>query len=121
MANIAFFLDMEEGHYFPTFPLARELARRGHEITYLGFPRAASVVRSKGFRFVPIFSDIAPAGRRSADGLTSLQFFEPLVTGKALDRAVAAIQPDLFLTLSIFCTEGLVLKYRYDVPVALIR
>ena len=39
MATIAFFPDLEAGHLFPTFGLARSLADRGHDIHYIGIPQ----------------------------------------------------------------------------------
>src|SRR5262249_39960678 len=41
--------------------------------------------------------------------------------GEALDAIVAEIRPSVFIAPTLFCSEALVLRYRYDVPVVLLR
>lgn len=115
-------VDGEEGHLFPTFGLARELRKQGHSIHYLGFPAAERIVTSQGFPFTFLLEDLLPAGTTaSAFRAPAPAMFDALANGGALDRAVRAFKPDLFLTLSVFSIEALVLKFRYNVPAILLR
>src|SRR4051794_16714257 len=41
------------GHFQPMFPLARALARAGHEVRWAGAPEACEVLREKGFEALP--------------------------------------------------------------------
>ena len=45
----------------------------------------------------------------------------PLISGQVLDSAIQSIGCDLFLTLSMFCFEGIILRHRYSRPVVLLR
>lgn len=141
MANIAFFIDHEEGHLLPTFPLARQLEDRGHRVTYLTLADAADLVRRNGFSCVPVLEECFPLGSLAtartgsrAEGAPVRpptpeeevagrfkayeEFLGALVTSPALARAVAEIAPDLFLVSNIFVLNALVLRFRFGKPVA---
>jgi zeaxanthin glucosyltransferase len=132
VSRIVIVLDLEAGHLFPTFQLARNLADRGHEVVYLGsfygtcgpsldFAAAGNLVRSQGFQFIPFFND-EPYNTitRTANPSRTATLFGPLVRG-TLDELVEGLKPDVFLTLTIFVTEALAMRYRYKIPVVLLR
>jgi len=112
VARIVFALDHEEGHCFPTFKLARQLAGRGHIVTYLGLPDTGSLVRRQGFSFVPMLERFFPEGtvaqlRRDLEGRSASatngqtpgfeeledRYLGALALGEGLDGPVAEIQP----------------------------
>jgi MGT family glycosyltransferase len=53
----------EAGHLNPTFPLARMLSARGHEIVYTSLPDLEHTITDRGFGFVPLHGDYVPRGR----------------------------------------------------------
>jgi UDP:flavonoid glycosyltransferase YjiC (YdhE family) len=116
MANIAMLLDSEEGHLFPTFRLAKDLEKRGHQVWYLGYRSAEQFVCQQGLKFMPALGDASPAQQ-----IEPRLPLRPLLSGRALDGAVESIACDVFLTLSMFCLEALILRYRYKTPVILLR
>jgi len=130
MARIAIVIDSAEGHVLPTLSFCGELLNRGHDVTYLvsyigtdgpalTFSETQQLIRSQGFTCLPFFEKEI---RHGADaGSNQLYLFGPLVRGIALDDTVARLKPDLFLTLTIFSAEALVLRFRYNTPVVLLR
>ncbi|WP_321473477.1 glycosyltransferase [uncultured Paludibaculum sp.] len=134
MARIAFFVDAEYGHLAATFEIAGYLKDQGHQIAYFATTAAEAMIREQGFDFVPILTSLR-GGRfaprleslleLNAEGspalLTPASLCAALISDEALDAVVDSFQPDLFITLSLFCTEGVILKYRYLKPVVLLR
>jgi MGT family glycosyltransferase len=121
MARIALVLDGELSHYLQTFALAQDIESHGHEVLYCGFPSAAEYVRSRGYTFVSVFSGVVPASTTSAENAVVVsRLFGSLLKGEQ-DAALNGHVPDAFLTLSVFCTMALVLRYRFQKPVVLLR
>lgn len=134
MAKVAFVVDHEEGHLLSTFKLARQLADRGHAVSYLGLEDSAPMVIRQGFDFVPILSQVFPRGSvhrwRSEKGAPGEaepqahkfydQYLGTLARGDGLDGPVRSVQPDLFLLNSIMAVNALVLHYRFGRPVLLL-
>jgi zeaxanthin glucosyltransferase len=138
MATIALVLDHEEGHLLPTFPLARRLVERGHRVVYMTLPDAGDFVRENGFEVLPILADVFPLGsiaklRTSTaraegpvedDGSGKLEIYEQylaaLVESRELAGAMRALQPDVFVTLSLFSLTALVLRFRFSLPTLLL-
>jgi MGT family glycosyltransferase len=143
MANIAFFIDHEEGHLIPTFPLARQLEARGHKVVYLTLADGVDLVRRNGFACTPVLEDRFPLGSLAtartgsqAEGAPVVpptpeeevagrikayeKFLDALVKSPELARAVAELASDLFLVSNIFVLNALVLRLRFDKPVALV-
>ena len=118
MANIAVLMDSEEGHLFSTFRLAKDLEKRGHNVWYLGFRDTERLVLKQNLKFVPVFRD--NSNRSVPDEMPHLPI-RPLISGEMLNSAVQSIGCDLFLTLSMFCLEGIILRHRYSRPVVLLR
>jgi zeaxanthin glucosyltransferase len=140
MANVVFLLEHEEGHLLPTFQLARRLAARGHQVSYIGLADAAELVERQGYPFSTIMENVFPkgstrtmrdrieaadtgvTGRRvgySDDSLTDL-FIGSLVRGEDVAAAIRARQPDVLLVSSLFPLNALVMSYRFGIPIALI-
>jgi UDP:flavonoid glycosyltransferase YjiC (YdhE family) len=59
---ILFCMHQEVGHLNCTFKLARELKRRGHEVSYCAVPDIEPRIAAEGFGVVPWFPDLFPAG-----------------------------------------------------------
>jgi MGT family glycosyltransferase len=120
MAVIALLLDGMEGHYLPTFKLAKELRARGHEVCYLGLAGAAPMVRREGFELAPILGSLLPAAGRPGEGHAGGDWFASLVSGEALDAALERIRPAVVIMLSIYYCEAMVVHVRYRLPVLLL-
>jgi UDP:flavonoid glycosyltransferase YjiC (YdhE family) len=116
MIKVAMVVDSEQGHFFHTLQLAQELSKRGHQVAYWSFPEAERLVRAQGFEFQPI---VATDSTEKPDG--GRRLFGALIRGQLLDLLVNESRPDVFLTLSIFSTGALALRYRYRIPVVLVR
>src|SRR6266478_5956152 len=120
MARIAIFLDAEVGHIDITLGLARHLVQVGHSVTYLSFPAADRILRKHGFSFVPVLADSLPEGATSADVAGVSDVFVPLIRG-TLDSVISKEAPDVVVTFTLFALEALVFRYRYNLPVVLLR
>ncbi len=121
MATIAMVLDFEDGHFFTTFSLAKDLRARGHRVIYLGLPMAEPLARRQGFELVSIGADLAAGAPAAGGRVTGSVWFLPLVTGELLDRALAALRPQLVLLLSFYYPEALVIGLRYGLPVLMLN
>jgi zeaxanthin glucosyltransferase len=64
--RILFHMLPEIGHLNPTFPLARILADRGHEVLYTSIIDLQRVIEARGFACVPIHAEILPQGAFTA-------------------------------------------------------
>jgi MGT family glycosyltransferase len=120
MAIVAVLFDHEEGHFFTSFKLAKQLAGRGHEICYLGLASAAPLVRQQGFDLIPVYEQLLGGSERIAHSqVTSSMWFGQLIRGEALDAVMARLKPDLVIMLSLFYPEALAVQFRYRVPIVL--
>ncbi len=122
MATIAVLCDFEEGHFFTSFKLAKELRARGHGVHYLGPASTETLVRGQGFELVPIFEQLLGGigSSSQAQALTSgPELFGELIHGESLDGAMRRLAPDLVLMLSLFYPEALAVHFRYRVPIVL--
>jgi zeaxanthin glucosyltransferase len=139
MATIALLLDHQEGHLIPTFPLSRRLQERGHRVVYLTVPDGGDFVLENGFEFQPILEDLYPKGTvqtlregtslsRHVAGLRSAGdtagehygYVESLAASRDWERPVRALDPDLFVVLSLFPMSAMILRLRFEVPIALL-
>jgi MGT family glycosyltransferase len=136
VSKIAFLIDLEKGHVYPTFDLARSLSDRGHEVTYLGIPEMAKPVRSQGFSFVPVFEELYPLGlaedlydrmgerlRQAAAPADEERavwaqppHLESMLSMSDLDRALERLRPDLLICSFFLPVEILILWYRWKIP-----
>lgn len=122
MAVIAFLVDGEIAHFRPTINLAQALSRSGHAVHYLGFASLQEVAQRAGYLFHPVFQDLVPGGHTTAaDAVTTSNIFKQLISGEALDFLFDAIRPDVVITLTIFASMALIIKFRYKVPMLLVR
>lgn len=134
MSVIAFMLDFETGHVFPSFGLARSLISRGHNVYYLGIADIEGQVRDQGFDFYPIFCEIYPPGyvsehlkkhagrtqndiRQQRHLRQQMQKHIPqLLVPNDLDDAFRELQPDLLVTSYFIILEALIIHYKHDIP-----
>ena len=100
MATIVFMPFHFASDLNPTFALARKLRDRGHHVQYLCIPDTEPRIRSQGFDFTPVFSQVAEFMDRFQGTLRTLREDE-------LDRATRQLHPDLFLTSSGTPSVGL--------------
>jgi len=133
MASIAFLIDIEQGHIFPTLSLARKLKARGHQVYYLGLVDMEEMIREQGMEFRPFRQDLMPRGSaaklraqflkrntlgRDVDGNQSFHL-RPLLQGKMLD-IIQEIKPAVMLLIAGFF-EALVIRYKYNLPVVFLN
>jgi UDP:flavonoid glycosyltransferase YjiC (YdhE family) len=122
MARIAIVVDGELAHVSPTFSIAKELTKRGHQICYIGLAPAREPVAKKGFSFIPVGQSVIGNESTTADTAPALSLlFQSILRGDFLDPVVEAMEPQLIITLSVFCLIALTLTYRYQIPVVLLR
>lgn len=115
MGIIAVPLDIEEGHTLPQFGLLRRLRDAGHRVCCVGVGETEGLVRDQGLEFLPI---VVPEGSRRAEGVWqgSDLCLGPLLGG-VLDGVMADLKPNVVIVRSQFYTEGLVIRYRYRLPI----
>lgn len=102
MARISFIPLPETGHINPTLKLAKQLAQRGHQVSYLGIPDFEEHVRSLGLGFIPTLTSVAPKGtlKRLAEQRVNLYdalFREKEPPRRELAAAIEALRTDLLL------------------------
>ncbi|HTI10236.1 MAG TPA: glycosyltransferase [Puia sp.] len=123
MSSIVFLIDNKEGHIIPSFKLAHSLRKRGHDIIYLSIVDNEQLVKSQGYRFYPLFSDIYTEGFNQAnkmlmdnDHLDKMAKHLSKIMNGALDGFFAEVRPDL-LVISVFLRmEAILLYYKYNIP-----
>jgi zeaxanthin glucosyltransferase len=125
--RVAIYVVPEQGHLNPTFPLARALARRGHEVVYLTTFGMEALVASRGFRCVVVHRDscprgtfaelqrLAPALRQAAEGGFHRARYRDFVVGK-MDRPVQDLEPDVIVA-DIVPGLMVLLAHRLGIPV----
>lgn len=123
MANIAFLLDFEVGHIFPTFGLAAALRERGHTVSYIGIPDIESLVRKNGFDFFPILSEFIPAGSikqmppqeynpsEMSQDLEGPSYLTAMLCWESWDPFIRRIQPDIVISSVFITLEALIFYY----------
>ncbi len=122
MAIVAVLIDGEVAHLRPTLRLSESLTRAGHQVYYLGLASLRQKVERLGYQYRSLFEDLCPETETTAsDVVTSSQLFARVLSGRALDDLFDELRPDAVVTLTIFASLGLILKYKYNVPVLLIR
>jgi zeaxanthin glucosyltransferase len=121
MATIAIISDMDEGHLFPSFGIARSLQDKGHEIFYLTIQDNIPYLANQGFPFELIFCNIYPEGYhrllKEVDRKAPMETRHlPALIGGALDDILQRRKPDLLLVSYFLPIETLLLYYKYAVP-----
>jgi UDP:flavonoid glycosyltransferase YjiC (YdhE family) len=106
MSTIVVPFDFEEGHTLPILRLLKLLKDRGHRVCCLGPPKVQELVRRENIEFIPI--------RVQEEGFEG--FWWLLLRG-VLDEIITQINPELALVRSLYRTEGLVIHYRYRLPI----
>jgi MGT family glycosyltransferase len=119
MSTILVPLDLEEGHTLPLFSLLKLLKAREHRVCCIGAPdvQHQHLVRGEGIEFIPI--------RIPQKALSNANLWEPgekgwffwLLLLGVLDEAITQLKPDLVMVRSQYYTEGLVIHYRYQLPI----
>lgn len=124
MARISFIPLPETGHINPTLRLAKQLAQRGHEVSYLGLPDFEEQVRSQGLGFFPVLTSFAPRGslKRLAEqraNLYDVLFQEKEPLQRELAATIGALRPDLLL-VDIVLQDLTLVAQAEGVPCAVI-
>jgi len=121
MAVLAFIVDFEEGHLFPTFGLAKSLQERGHAVHYIGIMDVRDAVVEQGFQFHAILKDQYPPGFREAykkKHLNSIHYgkttFHNCVENELL-ILFKQIKPHGVIMSTYLCMEALLIHYRYSI------
>ena len=126
MADIVFTADEEEGHLIASFGLAKQLRRRGHQVTYIGLQRAETLICNEGFPFVPIVGTSPGRAQRERDRQVELSgraqycdlFFE---RRSGFDTLMRSMRPDAMVMAPDLALEGLLMYLTYQVPIAFLR
>jgi MGT family glycosyltransferase len=126
------------GHVFQPLAIARVLRERGHEVAFYSGPRAARVVEGEGFRFFSspkededaLYDFMFSPQRARALGLRSTLQFASTLQGWLLDTVprqvedlgpiLAEWRPDVIATDQNILGPVLVIREKYNVPVALL-
>ncbi|MCU0289944.1 MAG: hypothetical protein MUF15_26580, partial [Acidobacteria bacterium] len=128
MATIAFWVDFQIGHIFPTFGLASDLIAHNHRVVYFGIPDVEQTIRENGFEFYPVFADIYPLGYMknfskklsgqlenfSSNGM--VDHLKPMMQLKVFWPTFEQICPDLIITNFFIMIESTILFYRTRLP-----
>ncbi|HLP57485.1 MAG TPA: glycosyltransferase [Candidatus Deferrimicrobium sp.] len=124
MATIAFFVDFQIGHIFPTFGLAAALAAHNHRVVYIGIPDVENTVRENGFEFYPVMEDIYPLGFMKkfsrqyagqpgdADAAPMNDHFLPMMRQNILWPTLEEIHPDLIITNFFILIEAAIIYFK---------
>jgi len=124
MALIAFLMDIEEGHLFPSFELSAALRSRGHRVVYLGVYDNRDFVERQGFEFYPLFGEAYPQGYRETYGAAKSRDADSSVRSKphlegilggAFDGLLRGLRPDLFVVSLFLSLEALLLYYALGI------
>jgi MGT family glycosyltransferase len=117
MSTIVVPLDFEEGHELSLFGLLKLLKDRGHRVCCLGARQDRDLVLEENIEFIPISvpQEVLSNPIMWASGKGG-GFFWLLLRG-VLDENITQLNPDLVLVSSHYYTEGLVIHYRYRLPI----
>jgi zeaxanthin glucosyltransferase len=124
--RLMFHLLGEPGHHLPSFPLARALQARGHEIVYLAIRDMQHSIESRGFGYVPVHEDIWPPGTLAAHDQLSREELEhaSMVRRSRMqdepmralaERRIRDIDPDIAL-VDNFARDMVLLVHSLGVP-----
>ncbi|HLP48893.1 MAG TPA: glycosyltransferase [Candidatus Kapabacteria bacterium] len=128
MATIAFFVDFQIGHIFPTFGLASELVAHNHRVVYFGIPDVEQTVRENGFEFCTIMADFYPLGymkkisrkdpEQSADSISERMegHIIPMMRQNILWPSLEQIRPDLIITNFFIIIEATIIYFKTRLP-----
>lgn len=118
MPHIAMVSIPAPGHVNPSLEVIRELAARGHRVTYANDPSYADVVTAAGAEFVPYTSTLPRDQSWPDDTIAQLDIFlrdNISMTGQ-LRAAYESDRPDLFL-YDIGAAPARVLAHTWDIPI----
>jgi UDP:flavonoid glycosyltransferase YjiC (YdhE family) len=118
----------ELGHLNPSFPLARDLKERGHEVIYTSIlPELDRVIEARGFRCAPLYTDAGSRGDAGDFAPLSWTFeaaqkflrvmvrrMDDLLAG-AVEERVAAIHPSIVL-VDVIEPAMVLVAHRLGIP-----
>ena len=108
-ADILILLDSEAGHIYPTVLLASQLRDEGYNIVYGGVEETCPIVQNKGFKYYNLFS-------MSKTEVTHKKDFYAFLVSDAIDDFIHGLSPKMILQSSFLLLEGLILHYKYKIP-----
>jgi zeaxanthin glucosyltransferase len=136
MKRIAFICELEEGHILPTFGLAHELKKRGHEVWYVSAPDNQVIIEEQGFRFYCMFDAVYPKGTKElfkrrnlqADGqlvregnLRYRYHMESIIKEDVYGFLLRELKVDIVLISCYLHFDVMILYYKYGIrPVLLV-
>jgi zeaxanthin glucosyltransferase len=115
MAEVVILADLEPGHLFPTFRIARMLIEAGYGVCYAGVPNIAKIIAANGFESIAILQNVYPAGhseKKNADISTGYSFF----LSEDIDALIMGLSPRLFISSWALPMESLLLHYKFKIP-----
>ena len=108
-ADILLLIDSEAGHIYPTLLIASQLRDEGYTVVYTGLEADCPIVESKGFAYYNMFSMSKTEATHKKDHFGFL-------VSDAIDEFMQALRPKIILQSSFMVLEGLILHYKYQIP-----
>lgn len=124
-------IDIEEGHLFPSFALARSLTVAGHNVLYISIADNEDFIRSAGFSFYPLFKDRYPKGFRTSYKQSKKEkgLYQPVnvvdhledFTGAAFNDLLKEMKADIIVMSCFLNIVALILYYQSKIKPVMLR
>ncbi len=122
MSNVIFFPDIEEGHVYPSFKIAKNLQDAGYDVWYVGIHDVMEIVESFGFNNRVILKDIYHQGylKEVENGRLSNSTLKPrhyiqLIKGGPFDEVIDTLKPKLIISSLALAFEAMLFFYKYRI------
>lgn len=125
MKHIMFFCIPAHGHHNPTFPVVKELVKRGHTVRYYSFETFREKVEATGAiyyscdAFLPeISKEEEQRGNHSVTEMTILDLKTTAAMDGFLKEQVEEFKPDVIVSDSV-CFWGKLIARKYHIPLVI--
>ncbi len=117
MSTILAPLDSEDAHTIALLGLLKLLKARGHRVCCLGPPKVQDLVRRENVEFIAFRVSREALFDKITGLLVGDEWELRLLLQGAVDEIITQLNPDLVLVNSQRYVEGLVIYYRYRLPI----
>ena len=117
MSTILAPLDSEKAHTISLLGLLKLLRARGHRVCCSGAPKVQDLVRRENIEFIPFHVPREVLFDKITGLLVEKGRVLWLLLQGVLDEIITQLNSDLVLVNSHRCVEGLVIHYRYRLPI----
>jgi MGT family glycosyltransferase len=115
MSTIVAPLDFEDGHTHALLGLLKLLKARGHRVCCLGPLKVQGLVHRENIEFIPV--RVPQEALLNGPVEVHDEDFLWLLLHGVWDEVVTQLNPDLALVYSLYRVEGLIINYRYRLPI----